>query len=1434
MNKPLRLRARIAALTVLVLLAGILRATPALAVEEPVAADRAAVVNAWRTGGAQLRAVAETALLGSDDQVRAFLDGGWQEAQRLDERDAVARAISDGGPAVRAAAKAALDAADAGNAGALNEFLARGWHTAADVDARVSVNQLMATGGPQVRQAAQKALDAGDPAAMRKFADSGWQAQWVTDQRLRVNQAVATGGPQVKAAGQRALDLGTPEALEQFLEYGWAVASAREDEVASLTDLLAQAKAAGDLAAQETQAAKEEGARAKEAAEGARRAAAAAAAATEAARENSELAGMHANRAAAAAEQAAQAARVAVGAAAAASRAARAAATAASRTAAAAARAGQAASAARKAAADAETDRWKAEAARDAADNARDVATITRDYWTAVAAAQNSIQAGLDALGAAESAANNAMLAAEANDAAVQAANEAGADASAAVAAAQRARAEANRARRAVEAAERYLRVAIDAAAAARAAAERAVANAEEAARAADEAADHAGQAVDAAQRATAHAEAATAAAQDAVDAATQAVGVFEAARQADNERLAVAKDQGIEAARAADTQYQAQRRVADWDIEQAAKRDTETNRLIAVAQDPATPAPDAVVAGRRAALALAGAQGVYTREAALAALGGSDAQVLLYARTGLAAAAVLDDRKTVTDLATSDNPKLSAAAQAVLDGSDAAVRQFLRTQDYPGRYTEERLKVNQILAAARAAGDVVLAQRAQQALDAQSLQAQRDFLEEGQFEAAATGRRVLVNQLLAGADSGPELKAAAQVALDGPPSAQREFLDSGRYYAAERDNEAAAHLAVVGGLLERINEVAETATKNALEAHAVAARANGDAQQAIDYANQATTSAKQAAIYADRAVTFANQAAQSVQKAAAAVTTARNAATRADASARSAMRSAYWAVTSYDRARQAAVEAHAAATHAYNQAMEAHHQAELAAAAAQEAYDAFVFRQGVEIKTCMKHYVDDLPENFEEYLTGSKYEWVGNCVANLTGDPALLGERVVENAYICDFLYERGSQDQQNCGAMVLDPAFTGTQHLVLYLDAVKAIAAGFVPLGLGAVAGCMLTACALAAGALLTIYDVGLNVFKLLNGDQSLARTLANLGAIALESLLLRGLGKVLSVGFQAVKALHLSTRNLKMAETGLQAANLRRLQMLGYTSCLRHSFDAATPVLLADGTYRPIGQIKVGDRMLATDPRTGRTGSEPVTRVLRHRDRTLTDVEVTGPGGATGTIRTTGGHPIWSQTSRSWVEASDLAPGTRLRTPTDVPATVGTVRSFTGSKVMYDLTLAGTHTFYVRAGAATVLVHNDYDCVPFPNLGTDLQDELDLADSLRVRPVSPGEVGFDTTINEGTVKWAMLLDGTLRVMPKHVKGEEIPHTALSRGAPVLSAGEAEIGGGRGVYYGLTLTNHSGHYNPSNASLDFAVQVWRDAGIHFPPGSIFYYGRD
>ncbi|MFC3743450.1 RHS repeat-associated core domain-containing protein [Paractinoplanes deccanensis] len=146
------------------------------------------------------------------------------------------------------------------------------------------------------------------------------------------------------------------------------------------------------------------------------------------------------------------------------------------------------------------------------------------------------------------------------------------------------------------------------------------------------------------------------------------------------------------------------------------------------------------------------------------------------------------------------------------------------------------------------------------------------------------------------------------------------------------------------------------------------------------------------------------------------------------------------------------------------------------------------------------------------------------------------------------------------------------------------------------------------------------------------------------------------------------------------------------------MSHSFVAGTAVLLADGTSKPIEKVEPGDTVRATDPETGETEAEQVTHTIRtDDDKQFVDVTVTEADGSSSTITTTEHHPFWSETRKQWVDAGDLREGELLRTAAGTYVQLSAVRSYDHKEITYDLTVDGPHTYYVLAGAASVLVHN-----------------------------------------------------------------------------------------------------------------------------------------
>lgn len=142
---------------------------------------------------------------------------------------------------------------------------------------------------------------------------------------------------------------------------------------------------------------------------------------------------------------------------------------------------------------------------------------------------------------------------------------------------------------------------------------------------------------------------------------------------------------------------------------------------------------------------------------------------------------------------------------------------------------------------------------------------------------------------------------------------------------------------------------------------------------------------------------------------------------------------------------------------------------------------------------------------------------------------------------------------------------------------------------------------------------------------------------------------------------------------------------------TFCFR-SFTADTEVLMADGTTKPIGDIKPEDQVWASDPVTGESGPREVTAVWAHDD-SIVLLEVDGQ-----VIETTEDHPFWNATDQQWQRADQLDTDDTLQT-TDGSriAVTGIIGTLTTAQPAYNLTIADIHTYYVLAGNTPVLVHN-----------------------------------------------------------------------------------------------------------------------------------------
>jgi len=155
--------------------------------------------------------------------------------------------------------------------------------------------------------------------------------------------------------------------------------------------------------------------------------------------------------------------------------------------------------------------------------------------------------------------------------------------------------------------------------------------------------------------------------------------------------------------------------------------------------------------------------------------------------------------------------------------------------------------------------------------------------------------------------NGGPQVKAAAKVALSGPPYYLQAFLQLIQYKAQRLDDESLTHIARVSSLVADAARQAALARARAAEAAQAAAIASQAAAEAGEYAQQARAYSDQAAVYADQALQFAEQAQTYADNAAQSAETASTAAKTADEAALAGENSADEAKKSADDAEKSA-----------------------------------------------------------------------------------------------------------------------------------------------------------------------------------------------------------------------------------------------------------------------------------------------------------------------------------------------------------------------------------------------------------------------------------------------------------------------------------------------------------------------------------------------
>ncbi|MFD5086893.1 polymorphic toxin-type HINT domain-containing protein [Kitasatospora sp. NPDC058406] len=1331
------------------LLVGLLT-IPAAAVDAPPAtgpvADRVKTVAAWQNGGPNVRRAAETALAGSDADVTAFVTTGRAVAAEYDLRARIEELIAISGPGVREAATTAL----AGNAAGLQTFLEKGIQNPYEHDQRVLLSQIMSTGSPAVQDAANKAMS-GTLEDVNQFLNVGQFNVREHDDRVKLSQLMHVGGPQVQQAANAAMG-GGAEDVQDFLRYGYQTAAAHDQETLTIAQLTDLTRNAATQAGEQARIAKDASAKALQATALAKEAAERAANETRASQSDAAKASNAADRAADAAIRAASSVQTATAAAKAANEAARQAAAATANAAAAAMKAGKAATRALSAAAEAGGDAGKADQSRAAAAAARTAAADARTAGEASGWAERAVTQAKSAAQSAESAGTNAAAAAQASANAATSSGVSGEAADRARKAAARANSAAAEASRAAKA---TTKIADDAATAAREskqAANSSAAHAEAAAAAAEDAAAHAGDSTKAAATAQAAAATAETAAVSAENTAKQAHNIAAIARASDQERLDAQQAAEVAIAQQAYRDEDLKTRKAAWEAGKTTQLATDTERLITEATAAGVDQKDAVAKGRQAAVRLLDAGGPWVQTAAQSALEGSDGAVLAFLSTDLALARTQDDRSSVIGIAEgSTNLEHKLAAETASVGTPAQVRAFLTSGAYNGQEHDDRVLLSQIMSV----GGPGVQDAANTAMSGTHADV-RAFLTKGQYIAREHDNRVLISQAIA--TGSPEVQAAAQAAMSGPASGLVPFLQISLPLARQRDAFTAAHIATVNSYLAAIDGNAAVAREYAAQAAQSYATARNASDEAAGYARQAQAFAAQAVGWATQAANSAAQAKTSADQAAAHAKQARTAAATAQVSARTAGISASAAAGYAKQAGKYASDAKTESDKAQASAVAAGKSRDDAFASAREAAQLIMSKQQADTtdgkmqhetatvdsngrvsfvegvprsdvnpaviredhSKCVefnpiiiaifpggwreegKKLVCDLPVTVK--VTGTVDYYLKTCpepnlsIAACQGKYSSLDTVLIRTEPVTSQYDTTAKKEYKSTSQLIFD-ALTGDFVKCWNTPGLNGpcawAASNFIPYGTLAKGAKGITAFRLALETGVELEQAKLALQAALDGysDAVKLKLLATADKVtAFRNTLKDG------VGTDTALAALSADRNIERALVE-QLKFEDELAEGVRTACPTNSFPAGTSVIMADGTDRAIETLRTGDQVLATDPATGFTGAQPVTSTFRHSTTRLIDIDTEYEGRITSTV----GHRFFVK-GAGWREVSDLHVGDVLAGRDGSHNPVTGLHEQTGTtQAVYDLTVDGTHTFYVHGPQKTgsgILVHNCFD--------------------------------------------------------------------------------------------------------------------------------------
>ncbi|MGW7555070.1 polymorphic toxin-type HINT domain-containing protein, partial [Streptomyces rimosus] len=499
---------------------------------------------------------------------------------------------------------------------------------------------------------------------------------------------------------------------------------------------------------------------------------------------------------------------------------------------------------------------------------------------------------------------------------------------------------------------------------------------------------------------------------------------------------------------------------------------------------------------------------------------------------------------------------------------------------------------------------------------------------------------------------------------------------------------------------VESAEAKAAEALKAAKDAEDAAKRANAEVAPAFKAAADAATSAANAARSSANAMKSAAQAADDGAKARAAAASADKADAQAQADAKAARQAANQAYADAKAAREAATAAEAEASRARGAAAEATQHANAAAAAATQAeHDASVAQGAAKQAESDAAAASKLADSAEEHAKSAEsFAKKANEYAQEAKESAVKAEA-----------YER-EQERKRREESLKEESVGGDSEKLSAGEEAALRAAGITPEEYKAARELD------DAGFLGFLKEHGAEILVSLLGLDNVKACFTKGDIEACVWTLIGALpwGRA----FQAIKEAPAIGKAIYRTVTGIgkfieesdKAKKLIRkskeiIEKFRKAPCLTapevNSFTPETLVVMADGSRKQIKDIQVGQQVLATDPIADRTEARAVTDVIvgegqKHLVEITVDTDGAA-GNAIGTLTATEGHPFWDADRARWLDARYLKAGDQLRDSGGKLHEVVGIRTWTEARKVYNLSVAGTHTYYVLAGEASVLVHN-----------------------------------------------------------------------------------------------------------------------------------------